>query len=178
MNASAFTKLNRQQYHWFFLAYWRIWWVQIKLKFGGPAWLTSQLHLDSDNLDSDNLDSACGGANQSGATTAKVREQQLICAVLMHEAVRLAARCHFWRAACLPKSIVLADMLNAGHGVLGSSAKRAIRSSKPARVRIGVQQVLVNRPQFASHAWVELDGQMLAEPDSVDEQFQKVFRNL
>lgn len=72
----------------------------------------------------------------------------------MHEAIRLAARLHFLPAACLPRSIVLADMLRA-RGV-------------EADVFLGVAK---HKERLLSHAWVAVNGQMVAEPESVQEDF-------
>ena len=164
MNLSVYSKLHRRQYYWLFLAYWRLWVVQIKLKFAGSTWLAQQLHFSQGD------DKAC----EETQAAAKISDGQVAVAKQMHEAVRLAARCHFWQAACLPRSIVLADMLNAGYGNCGQNATNAVHLGKPARVRVGVQQVLTDKPHFASHAWVELRGQMVAEPASLTGQFHKV----
>ena len=138
--------------------------MQIKLKFAGSEWLAKQLHFaQTDDL-------AC----VEGKAAAKSGDRQLTVAKQIHEAVRLAARCHFWKAACLPRSIVLADMLNAGYGESAQSGPNEVHLGNPARVRVGVQQVLTDKPHFASHAWVELRGQMVAEPASLTEQFHKV----
>ena len=75
-------------------------------------------------------------------------------AAKMHEAVRLAARLHFYRAECLPKSVVLADMLT----------KRGLN----AVVAIGVNK---KGDSLTSHAWVELDGLMIGEPESIRQDF-------
>ena len=164
MNLSAFSKLHRRQYYWLFLAYWRLWLVQIKLKFAGSTWLAKQLHFGQ-------VDDK---VSEEAKTAPKISDGQLTVAKQMHESVRLAARCHLWQAACLPRSIVLADMLNAGYGESGQSATNAFHLGKPARVRVGVQQVLTDKPHFASHAWVELRGEMVAEPASLTGQFKKV----
>ena len=65
-------------------------------------------------------------------------------------------------------------MLNAGYRESAQSAANALHTGKPARVRVGVQQVLTDKPHLASHAWVELRGHMVAEPASVAGQFHKV----
>lgn len=75
----------------------------------------------------------------------------------MHESVRLAARLHFFAAACLPRSIVLADMLRA----------RGFN----AAVLLGVTKV---DTRLASHAWVEVNGVMVAEPENVELDFRRV----
>lgn len=78
-------------------------------------------------------------------------------ALPMYESVRLAARLHVLSMACLPKSIVLADML-------------CVRGAK-ASVRIGVGKT---GTQLASHAWVEIDGVMIGEPESVSTSFAQI----
>ena len=80
-------------------------------------------------------------------------------AAQMHESVRLAARLHFLAAACLPKSLVLADMLSA-YGI-------------KAAVVIGVSK---NDGRFSSHAWVEIEGQMVVEAESVVDTFTRLNR--
>ena len=75
-------------------------------------------------------------------------------AIQMHQSIRLAARFHFIPARCLARSIVLTDMLI----VRGLNAKLVIGVTKKGGV-------------FASHAWVELDGAAVAEPESIQQNF-------
>ena len=75
----------------------------------------------------------------------------------MHEAVRLAARCHIGKTDCLPRSIVLAEMLR--------------RRSQNAHIMLGVAK---RGDNISSHAWVEIDGKMIAEPESVGSDFSKL----
>ncbi len=75
-------------------------------------------------------------------------------AAQIHEAVRIAARLHFLNAECLARSIVLADMI-------------CVRGMQ-AKVVIGVSK---KHQSFASHAWVELEGMMVAEPESIAHDF-------
>jgi len=75
----------------------------------------------------------------------------------MHESVRLASRLHFMPTRCLPRSIVLADML------------RAKRYS--ARVVLGVAK---NGGALSSHAWVEVNGDKVAEPEGVEQNFKRL----
>jgi len=72
----------------------------------------------------------------------------------VHESVRLASRLHFLPADCLARSIALAGMLQC--------------QSYEAKVFLGVKK---GQNSFASHAWVELDGTMLGEPESVKSDF-------
>ncbi len=78
----------------------------------------------------------------------------------MHESVRLAARMHFFDAACLPRSIVLADMLK-HRGVVA------------AKVRLGVG---LESSSLASHAWVEVNGEPVAEPERMASDFIRIKR--
>lgn len=72
----------------------------------------------------------------------------------LNEVVRLAARCQYRRSACLPTSIVLYEMLRPkGYAV---------------RLKIGVNKTA---QKLYSHAWVELDGQMINEPEHVAQQY-------
>jgi len=75
-------------------------------------------------------------------------------ATQLHNAVRIAARLHFLNAECLARSIVLADMIC----VRGMQAKVVIGVSKKGQ-------------SLASHAWVELEGVMVAEPESIGQDF-------
>lgn len=69
-------------------------------------------------------------------------------------AVASAANHHLWPMRCLPRSIALRRML-AGHGVA-------------ARVRIGVRR---EAGVLAAHAWVEVAGRAIGEPEPVEERF-------
>lgn len=68
--------------------------------------------------------------------------------------VRLAARHHLWKMACLPQALALRWLL-AREGVL-------------AAVIIGVRK---SDAVLEAHAWVELDGMALGEPADVRERF-------
>jgi len=96
-------------------------------------------------------------ANENREVTANPLAAQHHYFSIMHEAVRVAARLHLFPAACLQRSIVLADMLRAR----GYSAE----------VFLGVAK---SGMRLSSHAWVEVDGHMVAEPESVVEDFTKV----
>ena len=79
--------------------------------------------------------------------------------IAMHESVRLAARVQPGNIACLPRSLVLADMLQA--------------RDMPGKVVIGVAK---QGGQFASHAWVELDNRIVAEPERIAQDFSQLSR--
>jgi len=131
------------QWVWMWDAYWRLWPSIMRIKLKQDAWLRSKISLLDDIQPSDAI--------------SETTQNDL--ALQMHESVRLAARLHFLNADCLPKSIVLADMLR--------------RRSYRARVLVGVSK---NGNGIASHAWVELEGAMLAEPASVEHDFTPLSR--
>lgn len=134
---NSFQQLSIRQWGWLWRAYWRLWPVLLRIKFkllfGDTNWLEKKLMIAQNQAKNGVADSVAVG---------------------MHESVRLAARLHFLGAECLPKSIVLADMLCAR----GLSAIVVIGVSKKNAV-------------LNSHAWVELNGLMVAEPASVQQDF-------
>lgn len=133
-----FQKLSLHQWVWIWSAYWRLWPILLRIKFkqlfSNANWFRKKVTLVQRQI-------------ENSASNSLV-------AIQMHESVRLAARLHFYKAECLSKSIVLADMLSS----------RAMKAS----VVIGVAK---KNKKFSSHAWVELDGLMVCEPESVREEF-------
>ncbi|MGH1541156.1 MAG: lasso peptide biosynthesis B2 protein [Arenicella sp.] len=91
---------------------------------------------------------------ETGSETVDNKQQDL--ALELHESVRLAARVLPFKCECLPKAVVLRDLL--------------VARSIPAVVRLGVnkQQML----SMQSHAWVEVDGQAIAENDDLRQSFK------
>jgi len=133
----SFQQLSFNQWGWLWVAYWRLWPVLMRIKFKQGSWLKEKLDLSPSPL------ASIPGADNRFES--------------MHESVRLAARLHFSKAACLPRSIVLADMLRA----------RGIE----ARVRLGVGR---DEGSLASHAWVEVDGHPIIEPQSIATDFTRI----
>ncbi|MFT6406885.1 MAG: hypothetical protein ACJAQ6_000295 [Arenicella sp.] len=135
--------LSRNQLGWVWVAYWRLWPVLMRIKFkqffNVNDWLMKKITV-AQNLP------------PSGIDVSSVASQ-------VHEAVRLAARLHVLLASCLPKAIVLADILTA--------------RGMPASVVIGVSKA---DGRLSSHAWVEVDGKMVAEPESVGDNFTPLNR--
>lgn len=70
------------------------------------------------------------------------------------QAVASAAANHLWPMTCLPRSIALRRLLRA----------RGI----PARLEIGVRK---ESGSLAAHAWVEVDGDPVGEPEAIEERF-------
>lgn len=66
----------------------------------------------------------------------------------IHFAVQRAARFQLTKSDCMPRSLVLRDMLQ--------------RRSIPAELKLGVQK---GESGLASHAWVEVLGEKIGEPD-------------
>jgi len=111
-------------------------WVRFRLWQAGPSWLESKLSPLNDASD---------------MQSAQVHFQY---AVQLYEIIRLAARCQYRQSACLPKSIVLYEMLQSkGYAV---------------QLKIGVNKTA---QRLYSHAWVEFDGKMISEPEQVAQQF-------
>jgi len=137
----SFQTLSMRQWGWVWCAYWRLWLVLLRIKFrqffDGNRWLARKLTV------------------AHRWPTNHIADSSL--AAQMHESVRLASRLQLLAAECLPKSIVLAEMLIA----------RGVQAS----VVIGVSK---KGGQLSSHAWVEVDGTMVAEPESVRDDFSQI----
>ena len=134
-------------------AYWRLWPMVLRIKFKqfskDTSWITKNITLV--NGEASNLSDSATSQNMS------TDGGQLELARQLHESVRLAARLHFFPAHCLPRSLVLANMLEA----------RDIE----AHVYIGVSK---KENGFASHAWIEVCEQMVAEPEAVERDFTRL----
>lgn len=153
---NSLKNLNVTQWGALWRAYWRLWLVQIKIKWGKSGWWLSKVQLKENAQDNAPIDDRPDKHNG----LSKDADQ-------LFELVRLAARMHLWQTACLPKSIVLADMLNVKHG------------ENRALVVLGVQRLdagKTDRP-IAGHAWVELNGVIIGEPGSIGEQFTKISKS-
>lgn len=138
MKSKLKQQLNGQKAIWLWVAYWRLWVVLMRIKLKQQSWLRSKISFVKDL------------PHESCPIQANYVSD-------MHEAIRLAARLHFLQAACLPRSIVLADMLSA----------RGVK----ANVFLGVAR---HGERLLSHAWVAVNGQMVAEPESVKEDFTRL----
>ena len=73
-------------------------------------------------------------------------------------AVARAAAHHLWPMTCLPRSIALQAML----------ARRDI----PSSLRIGVRRDGSASGSIAAHAWVEVEGRAVGEPEAIEERFR------
>ncbi len=73
-------------------------------------------------------------------------------------AVARAAGHHLWPMTCLPRSLALQRML----------ARRGIAAS----LAIGVRREGGDAGMIAAHAWVEVGGQAVGEPEAVEERFR------
>ena len=148
MKLNNLRTLSFDQWRWAFSAYFRLWLVQLCIKFRSSVWLMTKIEL---------------GGSKDQAKMSNIEPQsskELGRAVEMFESIRLAARCHFLDTDCLPRSIVLAEMLNR------SAAVSAV-------VILGVNKQ-EDGLSLASHAWVELNGQIVAEPEEVTTNFSRV----
>ncbi len=86
----------------------------------------------------------------------------LIYAQQMHESVRLASRLVPFKAECLPRSLMLDELLR----------EKRINT----RIVIGVAKNEEAKEKVAilSHAWVEVHGQAIGEPEDLKEKFAEV----
>lgn len=140
MKIKLFQQLSSDQWGWVWIAYWRLWPVLLRIKLKQRRWLRAQLSL-----------------GRSTPEEFDIRPDDAEAFDAMYESVRLAARLHILSAACLPRSIVFANMLKSrGHN---------------AQVCLGVGKEGQN---LASHAWVEVDGHIVAEPESVAQTFSRI----
>ena len=77
------------------------------------------------------------------------------------ELVSMAARLHFIPMTCLPRSLALRWMASR-HGI-------------PAQLRIGMNK---SSNRLFAHAWVELQGEMIGEPEDIAERFMVLHDSL
>lgn len=144
-------KLSRRQWLWFFIAYPKLLMVQIQLRFRHRAWAVREIKRYKD-------ESTIHSGSQLVAN-------KIACE--LHESVRLAARTQLLSTHCLPKALVLAEMLHSRGGA--------------AQIHLGVSKLTTERaiesaPQalLASHAWVELEGVPIGEPENLDSNFTRL----
>lgn len=137
MKLSSLKSLNLSQWWWLFSAWWRFWGIRLRLAVAKEDWLINR---------NNNPNQLRLGDRGEAIETAKK----------LHESVRLAARCHPLKTACLPKSLVLQGML--------------IETGIPAQLCLGV-----NTDQgLSSHAWVEVDSIAIGEPESLQQDFKVI----
>ena len=144
MTSEVFKNQGFKAWIWLIKAYFGLWWVQARIKWSSISWLNSKVEFSSEP-----------------AYANKSTEPKMPFIMALHESVRLAARLHFIPANCLPKSIVLVELLR-GHG-------------ETARVVVGIAK---DRDRLASHAWVELKSGpnwvIVGEAEAISENFQKL----
>jgi hypothetical protein len=78
-------------------------------------------------------------------------------ALHLQRLVHYTARMHLLAMTCLPRAFTLRHMLE--------------RRGISARVQIGVTR---SPHGFHAHAWLEVDGQQVGEPEDITERFQKL----
>ena len=82
--------------------------------------------------------------------------ERLVFARYLQRMVHLASRLHLLSMTCLPRALALHWML--------------VRRGIPAQVQIGVTKTAQG---IQAHAWLEVDGQQVGEPEHVTERFQR-----
>ena len=145
----SFQMLSLRQWLWVWSAYWRLWLTLLRIKFLKADWLWSNVELSALNEKSSDIEKPQNAAINS----------IMVMGLALHTAVRIAARLHFMRVSCLPRSLVLVQMLQ--------------QRGEAAIVRIGVAKTTQG---IASHAWVELGGMMIGEPENVSGDFTPLGR--
>jgi len=152
-NIVLIQSLSWRQWSTLWSAYWRIWPIVLRIKFKqffkDAQWLSRKVTF----VDISNEAPQVFSEPQSCKQQDEIKSQ-LRLAIELHELVRLAARLHFFRAECLPRSIVLVDLLK----------RRGISAS----TMIGVSK---QGTQLASHAWAEVNGIAVVEPESLEQNF-------
>lgn len=143
MNPKSVGVLSLEQWFWGLEASLRLFVTRFRLHYFKPTWLQHKIQFSQSQLN-------------DFSTVGQLVPTQVIA---MHESVRLAARVQPGNVACLPRSLVLADMLQA--------------RDMPGKVVIGVAK---QGDQFASHAWVELDNRIVAEPERIAHDFNQLSR--
>jgi len=172
MRLKQVRKLTFTQWYWLLHAYFRLCYVRARLKFGSAQWLSRQLSLvDSSNISSrEKSELRHKSVEQTDDKDKEVESHSIDSSELIslakaeqvHESVRLAARLHLLPMQCLPRSIVLTNML--------------VSLGMPAKMFIGVRKGLGKEVDkgIESHAWVELHGHLLVEPATVEQDFTRL----
>lgn len=123
-----------QQFGWLLLAIYKLLYVSLLIKVFGFTWIKKKLTFPMHGF--------------------KQALYDVDIATQLHESVRMAARCLPFKAECLPKSIVLVDMLR----------KRGIA----AELKLGVGR---EQNGIKSHAWVSVSNKNISEPDELGKEF-------
>ncbi len=139
MKPRNFPRLTAKQWVWLPEAFVRLGVMRLRLRFGDPAVLAGKLSF----------------SRQPDAHSEQHTLNPDIPA--MHESVRLAARCHPGKVDCLPRSLVLTDMLKG--------------RAHTAQTVLGVVK---HEGNLAAHAWVEVNGMMVAEAEAVSSKFSRL----
>lgn len=130
---------------------WRDWWVIGRARFWmGVSWFGLRL------LGFDRTRRLLAGRPPAGGARRAMSEEELQRLAFL---VGVAARAGFTRHTCLPRSLVLQRFL--------------IHRGVPAELRIGVRR---ENGQIAGHAWVEVEGAPVGEPEDVEARFVPLLR--
>lgn len=135
---NRFSKLNFHQWYWLFIAIYKLLYASLMMRFLGFKWVKQK------------MTAYIPPANANNNKSLKIARQ-------LHESIRLAARCLPFSVECLPKAIVLAEMLQ----------KRHI----PAEVKLGVNR---SEQTLQGHAWVLVFGNNIAELADINSKFTEL----
>lgn len=124
----------------------RDWWIVVRARFWmGVSWFTLRL------LGFGRTRRVLAARLPANGPQREVPEEELQRLVFL---VGVAARAGIARHTCLPRSLVLQRLL--------------VQRGLPAELRIGVRR---ERGQIAGHAWVEVAGKAVGEPEDVETRF-------
>ena len=143
----VFQRLNGLQWLWLLEAYLRLWAILIRIKVKQQNWLQAQFTFEDSQTEA--------------------KETQNLIALKMHESVRLAARLHFLTVECLPRAIALNAMLRCR-----GFDTNVVLGVKVNQCNFDADNRFI--PSLASHAWVELSGSMIGEPEAVAGRFVSI----
>lgn len=125
---------------------WRDWWVIARARFWmAVSWFGFRL------VGFARTRQMLAGRPPAGGRRREMTEGELQRVVFL---VGVAARAGFTRHTCLPRSLVLQRFL--------------VKRGLPAMLRIGVRR---ENGEIAGHAWVEVAGQAVGEPEDVQSRF-------
>lgn len=139
-----FSQLSFSQKRALFEALYRLSFVVIQIKFRSMSWFMEN-SIEGNSVDADkNVNDAVITAGTNAAES-------------LHESIRLASRLLPFSCECIPRSIVLRDMLQ--------------KEGVAAKVRVGVKKENVS---LQSHAWVEVYGEAICENNALNANFTPI----
>lgn len=139
-----FISLSLQQRRYFCMALLQLSVVKLKIRCRSIDWFWQKLEIGNQVI-------------YQQKETSKERIENISIAQDLHELIRLASRLLPFACECIPRSIVLRDMLQ--------------KIDIDAKVKIGVKKSAIN---LQSHAWVEVYDQAIGEITDLKKEFRRI----